>query len=312
MRMVRPSSRLSFVTLALLAACTRLNPAFDEGEAGTIAEDSSGDEVEGSSGESSTSTGQSETGSETGNETGSETQTDEASSSEGMVEDLPIEAACGEIGYPFALKFFNPEAEGFDTCQGEMLAFGYLAEGDGTLMLETCTPGCLVCGEGPSYPISVDYDLSPLLGTCVAVEAEQPTFEGAWCSWAALSVFDGEDPSVPYLIAANRPLPTWNAMNLLGGWPKLHTMNGVPVPDQTCTCADAGFDDACCMGEEQFFTTYSLLYNQGANIVQVGGSGGFEIPSAPYDYDIYNAMAHTRGMCSPGPELAWKVFAINL
>jgi hypothetical protein len=284
-------ARLGLTVVFASLACTRPNPAFDADSLGA----GSSDEVGESRGTSDASEGESSEG-----ESSESSETDTT----GVV-DLPEDPAC-KGGHPFSLRYDDPQTLDPANCPGVSGDVGLLYEMDGALVLNLCTDACQICGDA-FIPIEIDYDLSPLLQKCLLVEAENPVQEGEWCRYEAMSIFDGAAPSVPYMIAANRLLPTGSAMQLLGGWPKLLVEQGVPVPDTTCTCAEAGIDENCCVGEQPF-TTYSMRFD--GMTVDVGQSAWVGLPSSVYDYEFYVAMAQQRASCTMTPELAWKLVAV--
>lgn len=288
-------SVVAFAVVVLTSlACTRPNPAFDTDS--QAAGSGSSDELDGAS--SSEAADESEA---TGASGSSESE------SGVVVMDMIEDPACA-VGHPFGLRITTPFATDPPMCSGELAPTGFLVEKNGGLALNVCTLGCAACGE-TYYPIALDFDLEPLLGKCVTIEAENPVLDGDWCSYEALSVFDGVVPGVPYLVAANRLAPTGMAIAMLGGWPQLLIDQNMLVVDATCTCSEAGFDDVCCMGE-QTFTNYSFTY-QGMT-VDVGQSAYVDVDSSVYDYEFYVAMAQQRAGCTMVPELAWKLFAVGL
>ncbi len=293
-------SVVAFAVVVLTSlACTRLNPAFDADSQAA----GSSDELDGAS--SSEAADESEATSASGS-SASESSASESESGV-VVMDMAEDPACA-VGHPFGLHITTPFATDPPMCPGELAPTGFLVEKDGGLMLNVCTLGCGACGD-TYYPIAIDFDLSPLLGKCVTIEAENPVLDGDWCSYEALSVFDGVVPGVPYLVAANRLAPTGSAIAMLGGWPQLLVEQNMLVVDATCTCNEAGLDEACCMGE-QTFTNYSFAY-QGMT-VDVGQSAYVDVESSDYEYEFYVAMAQQRAGCTMVPELAWKLFAVGL
>lgn len=290
MAMPRLRSVVAVIVLASLA-CTRPNPAFDADSLGAGSSDEFGE----SRGTSDASASESSEGESSEGE----------SDTTGVVMDLPEDPAC-KGGHPFGLRYFDPQTLDPAMCPGEFGDVGLLLEHDGGLALNLCTDACQICGD-TFIPIQIDYDLSPLLEKCLVVEVENPVQDGDWCHYEAMSIFDGAAPSVPYMIAANRLLPTGSAIQLLGGWPKLLVEQGVPVPDTTCTCAEASIDENCCMGEQPF-TTYSMRFD--AMTVDVGQSAWVDLPTSVYDYEFYVAMAQQRASCTMAPELAWKLVAV--
>jgi hypothetical protein len=303
--MSRSVDPIAACVLLGLAACTRLNPAFDGGD----------DEFgEGESESADTTTADTEADADVGTSDTADTEADTTTdTTDGPLGDLPVEEICeGSLGFPLPLKFTSPE-NWQGTCPEELVVQGFLEFIDGQFALRSCEGdgGCSNDCQVVHPLDAAEFDFEPMLGQCVVVEvAKTLAVDPALCTYASLSVFPKSDLASPYFLGTTASAsPTPLAVAILDGWPQLHGEMGTPTPEVVCSCRSLGVESSCCVEDVDDVALYSYLLGGGVGIAQIGTHADYVLAGSQFEYSFYNAMAQRVGNCSEGIETSWKLFA---
>lgn len=173
---------------------------------------------------------------------------------------------------------------------------------------KACLPEDLVIGvegimdDGAAVPFSEllpphPYDPNEQRRGCYWIEAVNKVDKDPnVCSYAALSVFDGHEPSSNMVFHASRDNHglTGFAIEKFGIW---HP----PVVDPdlpTCACEELEID--CCPGS----TVATMAFGVGGTILP-GESGGLIFGETSYKF--FAVQAQSGVSCSPEPETSWAM-----
>lgn len=302
--------------------CTRDNPAFNldtVADGGTDAGESGATTTSPTTTQSTTQMGDGDgdaTGDGDGDGTGDgdgEPDTD----TDTPLEDLPVES-CEVATNPGAwIRVGVPSDFLNQTCPPSFIGFVRAHSDDGVNWLASpCPQGCyapclpedLVIGvegimdNGAALPFRElvppdPYDPNEQWRGCYWIEAvEQVDKDPNVCSYAALSVFDGHEPSSNMVFHASRDNHglTGFAIEKFGVWHPPVVDPGLP----TCACEELEIN--CCPGS----TVATMAFELGDTILP-GDGGGFIFGQASYKF--FAVQAQSGVSCSPEPETSWAM-----
>lgn len=285
------------LVLALLPACTRENPAFEDGL---------GDELEDTRGE--TNEGASDEVADTGSSSDAtdETQADASSESDEATTEAQ---GCGlEKQDGLTLIFGERLAFEGQVCPQSIAMQGLLEfdEGAQALVLKRCVNDDLLCLDANAcgyekYIVKMPFDVGVFAPGCVTVHASSSLGSiGEECSWGAFSMFPGGNTTTPLVVASTRGAPvTATLTELFAGFPQLEEV-------ATCDCEAVGVGEPCCLDGGASFhgfviPDYPLVVPPMTIVIN--------IPFLPYSYKFIADQAQQFGSCTMQVETSWALRA---